>query len=80
MKKDNRKIDYKMGEFIWSLVSKSGKKQEEFAKELGVSTRSIAFYCSGQRQPKLRKFLQIIKIAGGIKAEDIPFQGYPLFF
>ena len=73
MKKDNRKIDYKMGEFIWSLVSKTGKKQEEFAKELGDSTRSIGYYCSGERMPEQRKLLQIIKIAGGIKAEDIPF-------
>ncbi len=73
MKKDNRKIDYEMGKLIWSLVSKSGEKQEKFAKELGVSTRSIAYYCSGQRQPEQRKLLQIIKIAGGIKAEDIPF-------
>lgn len=73
MKKDNRKIDYEMGKLIWSLVSKSGETQEKYAKELGVSTRSIGYYCSGERMPEQRKLLQIIKIAGGIKAEDIPF-------
>ena len=73
MKKVNRKIDYEMGRFIWSIVDKSEYSQEKWAEILNVSTRTMGYYCSGERKPTQRKLLQLIKAAGGINAEDIPF-------
>lgn len=73
MKNVNRKNDYEMGKFIWSLVSKSGKTQNALAEALDVTVRTVGYYCSGQRKPTQRKLMQIIKFAGGINAEDIPF-------
>lgn len=73
MKKVNRNVDYELGKFIWSIVYKSGISQEKWAEILEVSPRTIGYYCSGQRKPTHRKLLRLIKVAGGIKAEDIPF-------
>ena len=71
--KCNRKVDYEMGRFIWSIVDKSEYSQEKWAEILNVSTRTMGYYCSGERKPTQRKLLQLIKVAGGINAEDIPF-------
>ena len=71
MKNVNRKIDYEMGKFIWSIVDKSEYSQEKWAEILNVSTRTMGYYCSGERKPTQRKLLQLIKVAGGINAEDI---------
>ena len=73
MKNVNRKIDYEMGRFIWSIVDKSEYSQEKWAERLNVSTRTMGYYCSGERKPTQRKLLHLIKVAGGINAEDIPF-------
>ena len=73
MKIVNRKIDYEMGRFIWSIVDKSEHSQEKWAEMLNVSTRTMGYYCSGERKPSQRKLLRLIKVAGGINAEDIPF-------
>ena len=73
MKNVNRKVDYEMGRFIWSIVNKSDYSQEKWAEILNVSTRTMGYYCSGERKPTQRKLLQLIKVAGGINAEDIPF-------
>ena len=73
MEKVNRKTDYEMGRFIWSIVDKSEYSQEKWAEILNVSTRTMGFYCSGERKPSQRKLLRLIKVAGGINAEDIPF-------
>ena len=73
MENVNRKIDYELGNFIWSIVDKSEYSQEKWAEILNVSTRTIGYYCSGERKPTQRKLLQLIKAAGGINAEDIPF-------
>ena len=73
MKIVNRKIDYEMGRFIWSIVDKSEYSQEKWAEILNVSTRTMGYYCSGERKPSQRKLLRLIKVAGGINAEDIPF-------
>ena len=73
MENGNRKIDYEMGRFIRSLIGKSGFSQERMAEILDVSPRTIGYYCSGERKPTQRKLLQLIKAAGGINAEDIPF-------
>jgi DNA-binding transcriptional regulator YiaG len=73
MKNVNRKIDYEMGRFIWSIVDKSEYSQEKWAEILNVSTRMMGYYCSGERKPTQKKLLQLIKVAGGINAEDIPF-------
>ena len=68
-----RKIDYEMGRFIWNIVDKSEYSQEKWAEILNVSARTMGYYCSGERKPTQRKLLQLIKVAGGINAEDIPF-------
>ena len=72
MKNVNRKIDYELGNFIWSIVDKSGLSQERWAELLEVSPRTLSYYCSGQRKPTQRKLLHLIKIAG-IDVKDIPF-------
>lgn len=72
MENVNRKIDYELGQFIWSIVNKSGLSQEQWAELLEVSTRTMSYYCSGQRKPTQRKLLHLIKVAG-INVEDIPF-------
>ena len=72
MEKVNRKVDYELGNFIWNVVNKSGLSQEKWAELLGVSSRTMSYYCSGQRKPKHKKLLHFIKVAG-INAKDIPF-------
>ena len=72
MKNENRKIDYEMGKFIWSIVDKSEYSQEKWAELLEVSPRTMSYYCSGQRKPEHKKLLHFIKVAG-INAKDIPF-------
>lgn len=72
MENVNRKIDYELGKFIWSIVDKSGLSQERWAELLEVSPRTMNYYCSGQRKPTQRKLLRFIKVAG-INVEDIPF-------
>ena len=72
MEKVNRKVDYELGNFIWNVVNKSGLSQEKWAELLGVSPRTMSYYCSGQRKPKHKKLLHFIKVAG-INVEDIPF-------
>ena len=72
MEKVNRKSDCELGNFIWSIVNKSGLSQEKWAELLEVSPRTMNYYCSGQRKPTQRKLLRFIKVAG-INVEDIPF-------
>ena len=72
MEKVNRKVDYELGNFIWNVVNKSGLSQEKWAELLGVSPRTMSYYCSGQRKPKHKKLLHFIKVAG-INVKDIPF-------
>ena len=73
MKKENRNYDCDLGKFIHGIVEESEYSHEEWAELLNVSTKSISSYCSGERKPSQRRLLQILKFAGGIKAEDIPF-------
>ena len=72
MVKVNRKIDYELGNFIWSIVNKSGLSQERWAELLEVSPRTMSYYCSGQRKPAHKKLLRFIKVAS-INVKDIPF-------
>ena len=73
MKKEQRKIDSKFGSFIRSIVSKTGLTHEELSELLGVSTRTMDFYCTGERRPKHERLMVLIKISGGITADEIPF-------
>lgn len=59
----NRKIDYEMADYFRSIVDKSGLSQEEWATRLGVTPRSVAYYCSGQRTPSAQRLLLFQKIA-----------------
>ena len=72
MEKVNRKIDYELGKFIWSIVNESEISQEKWAEILEVTPRMMSYYCSGQRKPTQRKLLQLIRVARG-NVEDIPF-------
>ena len=72
MEKVNRKIDYELGKFIWSIVHDSKYSQEKWAELLEVSPRTIGYYCSGQRKPTQTKLLRLIRVAG-VNVEDIPF-------
>ena len=72
MENVNRRIDYELGNFIWSIVNKSGLSQERWAELLEVSPRTMSYYCSGQRKPTQRKLLRLIRVAG-VNVEDIPF-------
>lgn len=53
----NRKIDYEMADYFRSIVDKSSLSQEEWATRLGVTPRSVAYYCSGQRTPSAKRLL-----------------------
>lgn len=57
----NRKIDYEMADYFRSIVDKSGLSQEEWATRLGVTPRSVAYYCSGQRTPSAPKTFAVSK-------------------
>ncbi len=63
MKMVNRATDYKMANYIRSIIDKSGISQEKWAELLNVSPRMIAYYCSGQRTPSAKRLLQIIEIS-----------------
>ena len=72
MENVNRKIDCELGNFIRSIVDKSGLSQERWAELLEVSPRTMSYYCSGQRKPTHKRLLHFIKVAG-LNVEDIPF-------
>ena len=69
---EKREINYTMGNFFRDMVDRIGKPQEEIAAELEVSTRTVGYYVSGERSPSAQKLLRLIKLNGGISAEDIP--------
>lgn len=64
MKKEKRTINYKMANFIRSIVDHSGISQEKWAELLDVTPRTIAYYCSGQRTPKSSRLMRILDISG----------------
>lgn len=64
MKKEKRTINYKMANFIRSIVDQSGISQEKWAELLDVTPRTIAYYCSGQRTPKSSRLMRILDISG----------------
>ena len=68
----NRKIDHELGHFIWTIIHNSGKSYEAVANELGVSVRSVSYYCDGLRKPKHKTLLRLMRIAN-VQAKDIPF-------
>lgn len=68
----NRKIDYEMADYFWSIVDKSGLSQEEWATRLGVTPRSVAYYCSGQRTPSAKRLLLFQKIAESLLKNSVP--------
>lgn len=69
----NRKIDYKMADYFRSIVDKSGLSQEEWATRLGVTPRSVAYYCSGQRTPSAKRLLLFQKIAESLWKKQRPY-------
>ena len=63
MKKENRKIDSKLAAFIRSMVNRSSLTCEEWSEELGVSTRIIQMYCTGERRPEAKRLLSMLRIS-----------------
>ena len=68
----NRKKDSKLGLFLWQCIRQSGMTNEAVAEALGVSTRTIGYYCSGERKPSQITLLRLMRVAN-VKAKDIPF-------
>lgn len=68
----NRKIDYEMADYFRSIVDKSGLSQEEWATRLGVTPRSVAYYCSGQRTPWPKDFCCFKKLPRVFEKNSVP--------
>ncbi|MBR4336214.1 MAG: helix-turn-helix transcriptional regulator [Clostridia bacterium] len=68
----NRKINSKLGSFLWQCIRKSGMTYEAVADALGVSTRLIGYYCTGERKPSQITLLRFMRIAN-VETKDIPF-------
>lgn len=67
-----RNIDSELGLFIYQIIDKSGMTKELLADKLNVSTRTIYCYCTGERKPRQRVLLRLLKLTNTC-AEDIPF-------
>lgn len=67
-----RNIDSELGLFIYTIIDRSGMTKEAIAERLKVSPRAVHFYCTGQRKPKQKVLLSLLKITC-TKYEDIPF-------
>ena len=72
MKNENRKIDSKLAAFIRSMVKRSSLTYEEWSEVLGVSTRIVQMYCTGERRPEAKRLLSMLRISE-TPTEDIPF-------
>ena len=46
-------------------IEKSGKKQEEIAKDLGFSQADISRYCAGDVIPRPDRMQKIVELTGG---------------
>ena len=67
-----RNIDSELGLFIYKIIDKSGMTKEYIAEKLNVSPRIVHYYWTGQRKPKQKVLLSLIKLTR-TQCEDIPF-------
>ena len=44
-----------------SLIESAGYTQKEFAKELNLSLSSVTFYISGEKLPRVDRFLEMCR-------------------
>lgn len=44
-----------------SLIESAGFTQKEFAKSLGVATSTVTYYISGEKLPRVDRFLEMCK-------------------
>ena len=72
MMESNRKKDPQLGNFLWSIIRKSGLTNEKLAEALHVSPRTIGYYCSGERKPNQTTLLRMLRITCA-ETKDIPF-------
>lgn len=49
---------------IKAALSDIGKTQDWLAKKMGLSLRTISWWCTNKRQPKDRQFEEIEKVSG----------------
>ena len=68
----NRKKDPKLTEFLRRIIQDSGFTYESIAEMLDVSTRTVGYYCNGERKPGQKTLLRLIRIAN-VNVKDIPF-------
>ncbi len=67
-----RKKDSELGNFLLSIILKSGLSHELIAEKIGVSPRSIGYYCTGERKPSQKNLLRILRVTEA-DLKDIPF-------
>lgn len=68
----NRRKDSRLGLFLWRCIQQSGMTYEKVAEALGVSTRIVGYYCSGDRKPSQITLLRFLRIVN-VETKDIPF-------
>ena len=54
------------------MVKRSSLTYEEWSEVLGVSTRIVQMYCTGERRPGAKRLLSMVRISE-TPTEDIPF-------
>lgn len=67
-----RKIDSKLGLFIYSIISESNHTIVEIADFLEVDERTVNYYCTGQRRPNQIRLLKLLKFLE-VNPQSIPF-------
>lgn len=67
-----RKKDPELTEYLRRIILSSGLTYEKIAEMLDVSTRTVGYYCSGERKPGQKTLLRLIRIAN-VNVKDIPF-------
>lgn len=68
----NRKKDPELTDFLRNSIQKSGLTYEKIAEQLGISVRTVGYYCSGERKPSQKTLLRFIRTMN-IQSKDIPF-------
>ena len=67
-----RKKDPELTEYLRRIILSSGLTYEKIAEMLDVSTRTVGYYCSGERKPGQKTLLRLIRTAN-VNVKDIPF-------
>lgn len=68
----NRKKNLELAEFLRCIIQNSGLTYENIAEMLNVSSRTIGYYCSGERKPGQTTLLRLLRVTN-VDVKDIPF-------